>query len=1402
MPLQSRSYVRPSYRRDFHIAIICALAVEYDAVSLLVDEFWDRNGHQYGRTSGDPNTYRNGRIGEHNVVLLLLPGIGSASAASAAASLRKSYPMINLVFLVGVCGGVPSVGGLPSKFVPKDATEISRHAPSKDIRGLIAYLKTGSGRMELEEVTDENLRAIRHAAASKSFEHSYEYPGPSEDELFAATYNHKHRNLACDVCDEDIFCEEASKASCDELGCDKTQLVPRKRLRTPQAGRPGIFIGRVASADTVMKSGQHRDCIAEWCNAIAFEMEGAGLWDEVPSIVVKGVCDYADSHKHKAWQPFAAATAAAVTKSILNRYGITNDADSFGAESAVDKDVARYGQDIEHHVSYPGATARYQGRDMWIHDQKRPFGLLASLSVLDHLTPLKQARRKRQSGTAEWLFETKTFDRWVSDDGFSALWCSGKIGSGKTILAASVVDWILTEIHDSKALVSFLFVRFDDYMSLETESILKSILFQVLDKAGFPDEVAVLLADAQHKLSSTPKDLINMLGLAYTTLELKRIYIVIDGIDECPKQERDSLLSALASLRLFELNIRVFISGRESVSSEVNMEFRHLSHLSMRSQLAQSDIATYINKTVDQKLRNEELIVGDNDLIEEIKDALRQGADGMMLWVAFQIDALCSQRCDEDIRRSINDLPKDLTEVFNRALWRIVAQNNTEIASRCFLWVAAAKRPLSINELKETILIEIGQEHSKPERWPNGIHKICSWCENLVQVDEETRIVQFPHRAVRQFLIEKCTDSQLENFHVDLKQADHHVGEICVTYLNFTDFKLALAERTPPRSLPKFRFSAVEQIVLASEQRYSAIPSFVAKLRSMIGKMPEASNGVGALPSFMSDHSASRVDSNKPNHSFLRYASENMLLHTKSFQQQSSIMWEHWEKMILHENHLIQYPWGIRPFKEDDPIIIAWCCKVSHVALLRLIYRRIELLGMQVPERLSVWKAVECYDLDFLSLLIDAGADVNLRTSQGYTALHYATSKGSMCLVSRLIAAGADVNLRTQPPMDFTALYPAVTHVFHTDGRYLETFDGYSTLPYATSEGIVRNFDGLLAAGADVNLQMFKDSTTLYSSIPFRDSGATGRTGAFGEDVDLQTSGGSTALHIAIKRGCVDVVDELLAAGADVNLRTSEGSNALYVAVEYSRVENVHSLLAAGAEVDLRTSDGSTALHKAAFQGNIDIFDWLLAAGADVNLQTSEGSTALYVAVDYRRENIVDRLLAAGANVNLGTFKGFGALQRAAKQGSVHVVDRLLAAGAGVNLQTSEGSTALHEVASKGNIDVVDRLLAANADINLQASNGYSALLYATSKGNVGVVDRLLAAGADVNLQTSRGSTALHIAVQRGHMEIIDKLLIVCAGAGVNIRDLSGNTALHYATAKGKVDIVNSLLAAGADTIK
>ncbi|EEU33656.1 uncharacterized protein NECHADRAFT_56307, partial [Fusarium vanettenii 77-13-4] len=69
-----------------------------------------------------------------------------------------------------------------------------------------------------------------------------------------------------------------------------------------------------------IKSAMDRDRLSTEAGVIAFEMEGAGVWDELPSIIVKGVCDYADSRKHKAWQNFADATSAWTYKAILERY--------------------------------------------------------------------------------------------------------------------------------------------------------------------------------------------------------------------------------------------------------------------------------------------------------------------------------------------------------------------------------------------------------------------------------------------------------------------------------------------------------------------------------------------------------------------------------------------------------------------------------------------------------------------------------------------------------------------------------------------------------------------------------------------------------------------------------------------------------------------------------------------------------------------------------------------------------------------------------------------------------------------------------------------------------------------------------------------------------------------------
>jgi nucleoside phosphorylase len=123
----------------------------------------------------------------------------------------------------------------------------------------------------------------------------YSHQGEENDDLYEAEYDH------------------AGGETCE--GCDKTRVVSRE-------GRPDtreivVHAGNIASGDEVMKDGQTRDRIAALEGVICFEMEAAGLMDSFPCLVIRGICDYADSHKNKRWQRYAATAAAAYAKELL-----------------------------------------------------------------------------------------------------------------------------------------------------------------------------------------------------------------------------------------------------------------------------------------------------------------------------------------------------------------------------------------------------------------------------------------------------------------------------------------------------------------------------------------------------------------------------------------------------------------------------------------------------------------------------------------------------------------------------------------------------------------------------------------------------------------------------------------------------------------------------------------------------------------------------------------------------------------------------------------------------------------------------------------------------------------------------------------------------------------------------
>ncbi|KAI5458941.1 nucleoside phosphorylase domain-containing protein [Mariannaea sp. PMI_226] len=347
---------QPKSRNDFHMAIICALPCEMEAVGLVLDKL---SASHLGSVNGDNNIYTIGRIGDINIVLTSLRKKGQAAAAAAAASLRISYPAVRLVLLVGTCGGVPDAAALSGEdmllgdvvisaaalqydmgrrhveeFVMRPEMEDALESVPPHVRNFVNGLNELRMRQHLKTQAASYLIRIQ-AKQEAAMQHSdkYKYPGTAADRLFPFDYHHKHHQYhPCGICNSkpDRACEMAANQTCESLACATQVMEPRRRLmsnstlevggRISEAQRPNVFIGRIGSGKMFIKNGVERNRVAREHNLLAFETEGAGVSYRLPCIVVKGVCNYADTHSNKDWQDFAAATAASVARALIEVY--------------------------------------------------------------------------------------------------------------------------------------------------------------------------------------------------------------------------------------------------------------------------------------------------------------------------------------------------------------------------------------------------------------------------------------------------------------------------------------------------------------------------------------------------------------------------------------------------------------------------------------------------------------------------------------------------------------------------------------------------------------------------------------------------------------------------------------------------------------------------------------------------------------------------------------------------------------------------------------------------------------------------------------------------------------------------------------------------------------------------
>lgn len=169
--------------------------------------------------------------------------------------------------------------------------------------------------------------------------------------------------------------------------------------------------------------------------------------------------------------------------------------------------------------------------------------------------------------------------------------------------------------------------------------------------------------------------------------------------------------------------------------------------------------------------------------------------------MVFQIESICSQNTDHDILNCLADLPRGLSATFQRILRRFQCSNvaNVDIGRRIFKLVAAACRPLTLDELAEALSVIPGDISWDESRMINDVWKSLESCGSLIVVDEEYSTVHFAHSSVRSHLLAAPTETEdVRGYHVDLTRADMVLGAIAVTYLNLDILDAQLVRASKP----------------------------------------------------------------------------------------------------------------------------------------------------------------------------------------------------------------------------------------------------------------------------------------------------------------------------------------------------------------------------------------------------------------------------------------------------------------------------------------------------------------------------------------------------------------------------------------------------------------------------
>ena len=993
-------------------------------------------------------------------------------------------------------------------------------------------------------------------------------------------------------------------------------------------------------------------------------------------------------------------------------------------------------------------------------------------------------RRHRAShlvGTGRWLTSTAAYQNWHHGDDNGILWIKGIPGSGKSVMAASIIDQLCME---EVPVLRFFFRQIID-ANHKPSAALRDWLCQVLH---YSPPLQVKLKEYLKKRRS-----IDSLSLSDLWRDLKvaleafpRAYCVTDALDEMDPGNEEFLHALIELGQWRPGNVKVLITSRPVSIVETSLRSFTIPQIRLEERLVDLDIGAY----VQYRLRNSSVPQEHRGIIEE---AIPGRANGLFLYAKLSMDAFVEPGAD--VREVLKALPADLNVMYTGLLREHARRSNVpdELQLLVLQFVTHATRPLRLLEIAE--MMKMAHAPSRDSSLKSIKQLVRVACGPLLEIlpDETVSVV---HHSFTEFLKGFTrSDNSETSAYLILRPGptNKSLAIACLDYLKsgcLDDYTIKERKKDHEFFSPR-KDDQTETRLQYPFLEYAAGNWYVHARRAALA-------GTDMLPfydiidAFFANEQRFRawLDFAWPDSQFEKVTP----LHAAA-----QIGWLGYAIYLLGKN---EFDIEAQDDRMNTPLL--WAATAGHTDIVKHLIERGANLEAEEEDGLKpLHQAASRNHVEVVKLLLTAGVDPvtpktkdihrgwcgNAPTTYGQTPLMYACHNGHFKSMVEFI------HFLKDPKVLQKALYWAAEKgradivgllLEETSVDVNGTYQGDTALFKAGENKHQKTIEILLRAGADPN-KFCRRTGDEFSNQGFMWFPQKPR--------DDEKPRGWTALHVICcskdgfsrargDDGALKCAQLLLDAGADVHVQAPDGSTALHHACEhYTSV--VKLLMEAGADPTAEDDSGNTPLHTEG-QTDKELLPLLLGTDhVDINKRSQKGGkTPLQCRLEGHRCGNVMEFLKFKPDVNITNSDGDGPLHIYVKkvgEQKTEVIEALVAAGADPNMKNRKGDTPLHTL-REDKSDIAIDLLNVGADIEARNNEGQTPLSRHANPDRMRwakpPIDQILIdRGARLDTRDYKGRTLLFQCFWE--RKAFDKLIEL--GLDPGAADYMGNTLFHEA---------------------